>query len=812
MSAHSSLLTSAPAPYKHLLAKSSTTPDDPRYHERLHGHTAKVLEAATTLLDEIDVELLNSLNLNVADWREKLRRATMLGAYLHDFGKANEQFQSMLRRKRDVRINPQSVRHEALSGVLCTQVDRLRTWLCPDDEADTELVFRAALCAAVGHHLKTNKRSSSSRDFEVAIHVNHVDFNNLLRLGQLRLGLDEPPKFSEPEVFSLDEFAADSTNSNLPFLIHKLYVLEAPRWFQHVPVETKRWLAAVKALVIAADVAGSALPGNNRDIKDWITEALADVLCAEELKQLVNERLGVRSNPSRDEFQSKVEQSTDRVTLVRAGCGAGKTVAAYKWASQRAAGLKLFFCYPTTGTTSQGFQDYVSKSEIEGKLIHSRASVDLDDIVSTPDDTLEVDNNGVAQEVADLRLESLAAWSPRLVICTVDSVLGLIQNNRRGLFSFPAFARSAFVFDEIHSYDAGLFGALLCFLKTFQGAPVLLMTASLPPRMLEALEKVCGPLVSISGPKTREDAPRYRLHFVKENPESEAWKAIRTELSNPDGGKVLWIANTVDRAVCLYKKAVADGLPVLLYHSRFRYFERVKKHKAVVGAFDRPNEKPVLAITTQVAEMSLDLSADLLISDLAPPGSLIQRLGRVNRDDDEPERTALALILEVKDPKQEGKTYAVPYVKPNLEPTDEFMFAYKWLDELPQNPESVSQTQLACALNEIMSSDKNLLQIADSTWLDGEWHSQIDSLRAGDTSVPIVLERDVPAIRSAGKGSADPERRRKCRKEAIRRSLSIPARAKVNEWKRLEEHGLYRIAKEEHVEYDEEEETGARWR
>jgi CRISPR-associated endonuclease/helicase Cas3 len=425
---------------------------------------------------------------------------------------------------------------------------------------------------------------------------------------------------------------------------------------------------------------------------------------------------------------------------------------------------------------------------------------------------VEVDKNGRLHEVPDMRLESLEAWSPPLVICTVDAVLGLMQNNRRGVFSLPAFARSAFVFDEIHSYDTKLFGALLRFLETFRNADVLLMTASLPPRMLDALEKICGPLESIPGPKAREDSPRYRLRFVKENPDSEAWEAISAELSNTEGGRVLWIANTVDRAVCLYKKAAKDGLPVLLYHSRFRYFERVKKHDAVVGAFDRANKKPVLAITTQVAEMSLDLSADLLISDLAPPGGLIQRLGRLNRDDDEPERTALALILEVKDPKQTSKLYAVPYVKPNREPTDEFMFSYEWLDELPHNPESVSQTQLANALNEVMGKHKNLLQIADSTWLDGEWHSQIDSLRAGDASVPIVLERDVPAIRGAGKGFADPERRRKCRNEAIRRSLSIPARAKVNEWERLKEHGLYRIAKDEHIEYDEDEETGARWR
>ncbi len=810
MPPHSSLPNSARLPSKPLLAKSSNTPDTPRFAERLQGHTAKVLQAAETLLDEIDVELLNQLNLDVAHWREKLRRATLLGAYLHDLGKANNQFQSMLRRERDILNNPQSVRHEALTGVVCVHVDQLRAWLCPDNKADTQLVFRAALCAAVGHHLKTNKPANDSRDFEITVYLNHGDFNNLLRLGKTQLNLDKPPEFLEPLVFSLDRIGGGTTDKDLPFLIHKLYVLDAPRWFQRADQETQRWLAAVKALVVAADVAGSALAGNNRDVKDWITEALRDVLSAEELKQLVNERLSNNSSPSRDEFQQKVEDSAHRVTLVRAGCGAGKTVAAYKWATGRAAGRKLFFCYPTTGTTSQGFQDYVSKSKIEGALIHSRASVDLENIFSTPDDTVEVDEAGKVHHTPDLRLESLEAWAPPLVICTVDTVLGLMQNNRRGLFSFPAFARSVFVFDEIHSYDTKLFGALLRFLKTFTNAEVLLMTASLPPQMLDALEKVCGPLESIRGPKVREDAPRYRLRFVKENPESEAWKAISTELSNTDGGKVLWIANTVDRAVCLYDKALSKGLPVLLYHSRFRYVERVAKHDAVIHAFDRKKRKPVLAITTQVAEMSLDLSANLLVSDLAPPSALIQRLGRLNRDDDEPESTAMAMILEIKDAKQEGKIYAVPYVKPNREPLKEFMLAYEWLDALPREPGPVSQKQLADALDEVLSKKKELLPLADSTWLDGEWHSQIDSLRAGNITVPIVLERDVCTIRAAGKGLAEPERRRECRKEAIRRSLSIPACAQVNNWERLKEHGLYRIAREEQVEYDED--TGARWR
>jgi CRISPR-associated endonuclease/helicase Cas3 len=208
--------------------------------------------------------------------------------------------------------------------------------------------------------------------------------------------------------------------------------------------------------------------------------------------------------------------------------------------------------------------------------------------------------------------------------------------------------------------------------------------------------------------------------------------------------------------------------------------------------------------------MSLDLSANLLVSDLAPPSALIQRLGRLNRDDDEPKDTALAIVLEIKGSRHAESINAVPYLKPNKKPLDEFMLAYEWLGALPRDPSPVSQAQLADALDEVLSQQKESLPAADSTWLDGEWHSQIDSLREGAICVPIVLERDVKTIRDADKGFAEHERRRECRKEAIRRSLSIPARAQVNGWERLKEHGLYRIARDEHVEYNED--TGARWR
>ena len=94
--------------------------------------------------------------------------------------------------------------------------------------------------------------------------------------------------------------------------------------------------------------------------------------------------------------------------------------------------------------------------------------------------------------ISDQALQSLEAWATPVVACTVDTVLGIVQNNKRGLYAWPALAQSAFVFDEIHAYDDRLFGALLRFLRDLPGLPVLLMTASLPASREEALAEAAG--------------------------------------------------------------------------------------------------------------------------------------------------------------------------------------------------------------------------------------------------------------------------------------------------------------------------------
>lgn len=576
----------------------------------LVGHTADVVNAVTVLLENIGQGIINQFDLKCS-W-EGFRATARLSAYLHDWGKANDHFQMMVRGKRDIRENPQLIRHELASMLLAWEY---REWLQQCPNAD----FRTALVAAGGHHLKLGWdsktqspndelgeiRNGSGSD-RLSLYTGSQYFRGMLKYGVKALGLPKQLKLS---VKPSREWTVNEIKSKRRLLLED---------FIDWQVTDSNFVSVVKALIIAADSVGSALPNTDLKISDWIEKQVSVKLAESEVEQVVNQRLnGQEMRP----FQVALGESQLRVTLARAGCGTGKTLGAYNWAKSYAVNRKLFFCYPTTGTSTEGFIDYVH-DRVDSVLLHSRSDVDLAHLMSTGD-----------EDDTATKLESFKTWGTKVSVCTVDTVLGLLQCNRRPMYCFPAIAQAAFVFDEVHCYDNRLFGGLLRFLEVVK-APVLLMSASFLPWQLEAIQKAVGESMEIiEGAKELELLPRYRFH-LSDNPD---WERVTQELEKtyalPNGehicGKVLWVCNQVSTAITVYKDAKQRGLNAVLYHSRYRYQDRVDHHRAVIAAFK--GNKPVIAIATQVAEMSLDLSATLLVSQIANPAGLIQRLGRLNR-------------------------------------------------------------------------------------------------------------------------------------------------------------------------------------
>ena len=548
---------------------------------------------------------------------------------LHDMLKANSAYQQMLTAGR--RAERQPLRHEVLAAAFLTGDGALAEWfenLIPDEMSRWAVVW-----AVAGHHFKM-------------VDPAHAETNRLYcddgAVARVTLLFaDEQVAVILRRVASVFGSTAIPILTNMTFVTHQdelrdridAYVSRAEAaWKRLSVVPANRTLVAVlKSLVAAADAAGSALAERYDQPAVWVREALGRRLSAADVELVVEADLNGRDPRP---FQQRVAASVRPVTVVAAGCGNGKTTAAYMWARKWADGKKLFFMYPTTGTATAGYISYLSEQDAFAKnLIHGRAGVDLEAIRGTPEDE---------PEDALARIDSLPAWSAQVVSCTVDTVLGLLQTQRRGTYSFPAFAAGAFVFDEVHAYDAKLWGGLLRFLREFPGAPALLMSASIAPHRRRQLAEVLGERTGeiVRGDERVESYSRYS---VQSRPDAAAcWEAVRKALG--EGKKVLWVCNTVADAVGVAREAPNHTAATLLvFHSRYRYRdragdrERPGRQREVIAEFAYNDEGyrkipgASLVITTQVCEMSLDISADVLVTAECPLPSLVQRLGRLNR-------------------------------------------------------------------------------------------------------------------------------------------------------------------------------------
>ena len=236
---------------------------------------------------------------------------------------------------------------------------------------------------------------------------------------------------------------------------------------------------------------------------------------------------------------------------------------------------------------------------------------------------------------------------------TVDQALFAALNVKHHFVRLWGLGNRVVVLDEVHAYDtytSGLIAALLRWLKAL-GCSVVRMSATLPlarraellgawgvqlgavpdlayPRLLLADQQgVCGEHFA-----ARELAP-IRLTGLGESLDSLADAAVELLVG---GGCGALIVNTVDRAQKLYtalQQRLGNEAQLLLFHARFPADQRSEQEQQVLARFGAHGERPTraLLIATQVAEQSLDIDFDFMLSDLAPVDLLLQRAGRLHR-------------------------------------------------------------------------------------------------------------------------------------------------------------------------------------
>lgn len=357
----------------------------------------------------------------------------------------------------------------------------------------------------------------------------------------------------------------------------------------------------------------------------------------------------------------------ERLVLLEAETGSGKTEAAlWRFAALVAAGEvdALYFAVPTRAAARQ---------------LHGRVNDTLKRMFDpAPEAVLAIPGQVVAGDAQGHRLPDFrvlwddaearpARWAAehaarflaaQVAVGTIDQVaLGGVQVKFAHLRG-AALCRALLVIDEVHASDPYMTEVQTTMARAHLalGGHVFLMSATLGSA---ARRKWFGGGGGLAEPACEAARPYPAIwtptEFRAVAPDASAGKTVRVtphaEWSGEAaaglaltaarrGARVLVIRNTVDRAQATHAACLArapellltvNGRPTL-HHGRFAAEDRALLDAAVEEVLGKSGPMGGrIVIGTQTLEQSLDLCADLLITDLCPMDVLLQRIGRLHR-------------------------------------------------------------------------------------------------------------------------------------------------------------------------------------
>jgi CRISPR-associated endonuclease/helicase Cas3 len=379
------------------------------------------------------------------------------------------------------------------------------------------------------------------------------------------------------------------------------------------------------------------------------------------------------------ELQSMLLKASDSPGLyvVEAPMGIGKTEAAlsaaYKrWTEGEEKGL--YFALPTQLTSNKihdritsFLENTLGKAAVQ-TLVHGNAWLSekstqtltpkFNDEASNSPELDHNDTDEVLLWYSDSRKALIAPFGTG----TIDQALLAVLPARFAALRYFALAGKVVVIDEVHSYDpymSNLIDRLINHLLK-AGSTVIILSATLTAKRRAALVAAAGakettqtnayPLItkvstgSIAAQhfaahgKLESKTVRLHHYFQHEDTENDFWEDITGKVEA--GANVVVIRNSVALAQHTYRllkslltETIADEGAGLL-HSRFPRWYRTKNEEHWIGILGkdesrRPNGS--LLVSTQIVEQSVDIDADLLVTDLAPTDLVLQRIGRLHR-------------------------------------------------------------------------------------------------------------------------------------------------------------------------------------
>ncbi len=366
-----------------------------------------------------------------------------------------------------------------------------------------------------------------------------------------------------------------------------------------------------------------------------------------------------------------VEQS---LVIIEANTGSGKTEAALAFASKLLAKKladNITFALPSQATANAMFDRLESVAD---KIFADKSNIILAHGKSQSNPSFQAlikqnrafisaqgDEDAGVQCSEWLASSRKRAFLGQIAVSTVDQVmLSAIKSLKHYFVRLFGVGKSVLIIDEVHAYDAYMYAILKVVIEQQKqaGGSIILLSATLPKHQKQALINAWGeyePITETAYPLMLQAVNNKVLPYTVPSSQNVQSRTVFTELILDDdlklnedilqrivdaaekGTKVGIVCNLVDDAQH-YAKILASmtNKPVDLFHSRYRFCDRMTKEQQVLKYYNKDSTREGrILVGTQVIEQSLDIDFDWLISFICPIDLLFQRMGRLHRHDND---------------------------------------------------------------------------------------------------------------------------------------------------------------------------------
>lgn len=328
------------------------------------------------------------------------------------------------------------------------------------------------------------------------------------------------------------------------------------------------------------------------------------------------------------------------------------------------------------------------------------------------------------------------------------------------------------ILDEIHTYASEIQAIVLKIIEIlkYSGCRIHVGTATMPKVLYNKILELLGGKNEVYEVSLPNDVlSTFNRHIIHKVESIDNCNGI-IENAVSKNQKILIVCNQVKRAQMIYDDICNKYFDVdkMLIHSRYKRCDRAKAETMLKDVFNNSTH-PCIVVSTQVVEVSLDISFDVMITECAPIDAMIQRFGRINRKRTDETIGKYKDIYVIKPPEKDGE--ALPY---NLQ------VLQKSFDVLPDGKvlnETELQTMIDTVYPDIPISS---IDYSGAVFVDGKWRIKELCHNAKSALLELLDINSVVCI-------TESDSQQYINNAALRTELEIPISFKSIMYKKLEQ-------------------------